>query len=130
MPSLSLASPGESDTRTGGVNVHAWVFRPPNFDPRRKYPALLEIHGGPHTQVGHGFYHEKQWMAARGYIVVSGNPRGSVGYGLRFANCIHADWGNKIPTAGIEAHSGSSRQTAITVISSATSQKYRKFAGP
>lgn len=81
--------------RSGNVSVHGWVIKPPGFNPRRRYPAILQIHGGPHTQYGHGFFHELQCMAGRGYIVVYANPRGSTGYGLRFCNAIHADWGNR-----------------------------------
>jgi dipeptidyl aminopeptidase/acylaminoacyl peptidase len=95
LDAVGLPAPEEIIVKGGGASVHAWVFRPPNFDAAKKYPAILEIHGGPHTQVGHCFFHEKNWLAAQGYIVISGNPRGSAGYGLTHMNCIHADWGNR-----------------------------------
>jgi dipeptidyl aminopeptidase/acylaminoacyl peptidase len=75
------------------VTLEGWVLKPPGFNPKRKYPAILQIHGGPAGQYGFSFFHEMQWMAARGYVVVFANPRGSAGYGLKFMNCTHADWG-------------------------------------
>jgi dipeptidyl aminopeptidase/acylaminoacyl peptidase len=61
---------------------------PPDFDPKKKYPLILNIHGGPHAAYGHSFFHEMQWMAARGYVVAYPNPRGSTSYGEKFANVI------------------------------------------
>lgn len=81
--------------RSGNVTVHGWVIKPPGFNPRRRYPTILQIHGGPHAQYGHCFFHEKQCMVGRGYVVVYVNPRGSTGYGLKHSNAIHADWGNR-----------------------------------
>ncbi len=91
---IHVGEPEEFWVQSGDAKIHAWVLKPPGFDPRRKYPAILEIHGGPHTQYGYSFFHEMQWLAARGYVVVFSNPRGSIGYGLKHSNCIHADWGN------------------------------------
>lgn len=91
---VAVAEPERIVVKSGAAQVEAWVLKPPDFNPRRKYPAILQIHGGPHAQYGYMFYHELQWMAARGYVVAYGNPRGSAGYGLKFMNCIHADWGN------------------------------------
>ncbi|MEA2206868.1 MAG: hypothetical protein QOE77_3644 [Blastocatellia bacterium] len=68
--------------------VHAWIQKPPNFDPAKKYPLILNIHGGPHTAYGFVFDHEFQWMAARGYVVLYPNPRGSTSYGQEFGNII------------------------------------------
>lgn len=92
---LQIVQPEPLAVRSGNVTVHGWVMKPPGFSRRRRYPAILQIHGGPHTQYGHGFFHEMQCMAARGYVVVFANPRGSTGYGLKFMNAIHADWGNR-----------------------------------
>jgi dipeptidyl aminopeptidase/acylaminoacyl peptidase len=92
---LDLPTPQEIIVRNGATRIQAWVYKPPGFNARKKYPAVLEIHGGPHTQVGHAFFHEKLLFAAQGYILVSANPRGSVGYGLNHCKVIHADWGNK-----------------------------------
>lgn len=71
-----------------GRRIQAWVQRPPDFDPSRKYPLILNIHGGPHAAYGFVFDHEFQWMAAKGYIVLYPNPRGSTTYGQEFGNII------------------------------------------
>jgi dipeptidyl aminopeptidase/acylaminoacyl peptidase len=80
---------------TEKTRVEAWILTPPGFNPRRKYPAILEIHGGPQTQYGYSFFHEMQLLAARGFVVMYSNPRGSHGYGRAFAEAIKADWGNR-----------------------------------
>ena len=77
-----------------GTKIHTWVMKPPGFKPGRKYPAVLEIHGGPHTQYGETFFHEMQVFAAAGYVVVFSNPRGSKGYGEYHCKAIKGDWGN------------------------------------
>ncbi len=77
-----------------GTPVQAWIMRPPDFKPGRKYPAILQIHGGPRAQYGVSFFHEFQLLAARGYVVFFSNPRGSQGYGEAFAGAIVGDWGN------------------------------------
>ena len=71
-----------------GKHIEAWVQKPPNFDPHKKYPLILNIHGGPHVAYGHVFDHEFQWMAAKGYVVLYPNPRGSTTYGQEFGNII------------------------------------------
>lgn len=71
-----------------GQRVQYWIQRPPGFDPARKYPAILYIHGGPHAMYGQGFFHEFQTLANAGYVVIYGNPRGSTGYGGEFGNVI------------------------------------------
>ncbi|HYC91961.1 MAG TPA: S9 family peptidase [Thermoanaerobaculia bacterium] len=71
-----------------GKRIQAWVQRPPDFDPSKKYPLILNIHGGPHSAWGFIFTHEFQWMAARGYVVLYPNPRGSSTYGQEFGNVI------------------------------------------
>ncbi len=71
-----------------GKKIEGWVQRPPDFDPKKKYPLILDIHGGPHTAYGYVFDHEFQWMAAKGYVVLYPNPRGSTSYGEEFANVI------------------------------------------
>jgi len=76
----------------GGHQIHAWVAKPADFDPSKKYPLLLEIHGGPHTAYGPQFSAEIQGYAAAGYVVVYGNPRGSTSYGEAFANEIHHNY--------------------------------------
>jgi dipeptidyl aminopeptidase/acylaminoacyl peptidase len=71
-----------------GKRIQAWVQKPPGFDPTKKYPLILDIHGGPHTAYGYIFEHEFQWMAAKGYVVLYPNPRGSTSYGQAFGNVI------------------------------------------
>lgn len=71
-----------------GKKVQTWVQKPPDFDPKKKYPLILNIHGGPHAAYGYIFDHEFQWMAAKGYVVVYPNPRGSTSYGQEFGNII------------------------------------------
>jgi dipeptidyl aminopeptidase/acylaminoacyl peptidase len=71
-----------------GKRIQAWVQRPPDFQAGKKYPLILNIHGGPHAAYGYTFDHEFQWMAAKGYIVLYPNPRGSTTYGQDFGNII------------------------------------------
>jgi len=86
---LSLTAPEEITYRSfDGRTIQAWVQKPPDFDPARKYPLILNIHGGPHAAYGYTFDHEFQWMAARGYVVLYPNPRGSSAYGQEFGNVI------------------------------------------
>ena len=71
-----------------GRRMQGWILKPPDFDPRKKYPLVLQIHGGPHSAYGNTFTHEFQWMAAKGYVVLYTNPRGSSNYGQEFGNII------------------------------------------
>lgn len=73
-------------SRAGGVAIEAWLQYPPNFDPAKKYPLILDIHGGPNTDYAPQFSISHQAYAARGYLVLFANPRGSIGYGEQFAN--------------------------------------------
>ena len=75
-------------TSFDGKKIQSWVQRPPDYDAAKKYPLILNIHGGPHAAYGYTFDHEFQWMAAKGYIVLYPNPRGSTSYGQDFANII------------------------------------------
>ncbi len=75
-------------TSFDGRKIQAWVQKPPDFDGAKKYPLILNIHGGPHAAYGYTFDHEFQWMAARGYVVLYPNPRGSTTYGQEFGNII------------------------------------------
>jgi dipeptidyl aminopeptidase/acylaminoacyl peptidase len=71
-----------------GRKIQGWILKPPSFDASQKYPLVLQIHGGPHSAYGNTFTHEFQWMAARGYVVLYTNPRGSSNYGQEFGNII------------------------------------------
>jgi dipeptidyl aminopeptidase/acylaminoacyl peptidase len=86
---LNLTEPEEIHYKTfDGKNIEAWVQKPPDFNPAKKYPLILDIHGGPHAAYGYIFEHEFQWMAAKGYVVLYPNPRGSTTYGQDFGNVI------------------------------------------
>ncbi|HQV36632.1 MAG TPA: S9 family peptidase, partial [Flavobacterium sp.] len=74
--------------------MQGWIVTPPNFDPTKKYPLILEIHGGPFAMYGPSFTYEIQAYAAAGYVVLYCNPRGSTGYGQEFGNSIHHDYPN------------------------------------
>jgi dipeptidyl aminopeptidase/acylaminoacyl peptidase len=72
-----------------GRTIQGWILRPPGFDPSKKYPLILDIHGGPHAMYGVEFNHQFQTYAGRGFVVLYTNPRGSTGYGEEFGNIIH-----------------------------------------
>jgi len=76
-------------TSTSGTRVQGWVVKPPNFDVSKKYPMIMEIHGGPHGMYNVGFSYMYQNFAANGYVVLYTNPRGSTGYGTDFGNAIN-----------------------------------------
>jgi dipeptidyl aminopeptidase/acylaminoacyl peptidase len=84
-----------SVTSTDGEAVHGWLLKPPGFSERKKWPLVLEVHGGPETMYASTFMHEFQVLAGRGFAVLYTNPRGSKGYGEAFAARIFADWGNQ-----------------------------------
>jgi len=86
---LNLTEPEEISYKSfDGKTIQAWVQKPPDFNPAKKYPLILNIHGGPHAAYGYIFEHEFQWMAAKGYVVLFPNPRGSTTYGQDFGNVI------------------------------------------
>ncbi len=86
---LNLSQPVSTFYKSfDGRMIQAWVQWPADFTPGKKYPMILDIHGGPHTAYGYTFDHEFQWMAAKGYIVLYPNPRGSTSYGQDFGNVI------------------------------------------
>lgn len=94
---LDLAVPQEKwVTASDGARVHYWVMRPPALARAgTKTPAVIEVHGGPHAQYGWAFFLEFQLLAAAGYTVFYGNPRGSKGYGREFCSAIKGTWGDK-----------------------------------
>jgi len=69
--------------------IEGWIIRPPDFDPSKEYPLILQIHGGPFSNYGDRFDLNAQIWAARGYVILYTNPRGSTSYGEEFANLIH-----------------------------------------
>jgi dipeptidyl aminopeptidase/acylaminoacyl peptidase len=78
-----------------GTWIEGLLVKPPDHVPGRRYPAILRLHGGPVYQFSHEFMPDWQAYAARGYVVIAPNPRGSSGRGFDFARAIYADWGNK-----------------------------------
>ncbi len=93
---IDLSEPEEFTLdSTEGSKLHGWVMKPTGYNEPKKYPALLEIHGGPHAQYGWAFFHEFQLLAAAGYVVVYTNPRGSKGYGEAHCAAIRGNWGTK-----------------------------------
>lgn len=92
-------------TNSKGLKVEYWVMKPTNFDSAKKYPLVLQIHGGPSAMWGPGeasMWHEYQFFASQGYGVVYANPRGSGGYGQDFLRANYQDWG-KGPTEDVLA---------------------------
>lgn len=91
---LSLSEPEEFTVKSpDGADIQGWIMKPIGFEPGRKYPMILQIHGGPHAMYSNAMMHEFQLMAARGYVVVYTNPRGSSGYGEDFTTYTHMAWG-------------------------------------
>lgn len=82
-------------TRPDGTPIQGWLMLPPNYEPGKRYPLAVEIHGGPHLMWGNTFWHEFQCLAGAGYAVWFCNPRGSDGYGLAFRDAIHRQWGEE-----------------------------------
>jgi dipeptidyl aminopeptidase/acylaminoacyl peptidase len=80
----------------GPAEIDAWIMKPKDFDPKKKYPVLLNVHGGPHTQYGETFFDEAQMQAAAGFVVLMSNPRGSSGREQAWGQAI---LGRKHPVA-------------------------------
>ncbi|HUD70994.1 MAG TPA: S9 family peptidase [Dongiaceae bacterium] len=92
----ALATTGTISYKSNdGTEIHGFLVKPADYKAGRKYPVLLDIHGGPVSQYQHEFTFDWQVFAANGYVVVGPNPRGSSGRGEAFAKAIYADWGNK-----------------------------------
>ena len=84
----------------GTVEIDAWVMRPVDFDPSVRYPVVLNVHGGPHTQYGETFFDEAQFQAAAGFVVVMCNPRGSSGREQSWGQAIMGPKHPKAPGTG------------------------------
>ncbi|TPG14506.1 S9 family peptidase [Sphingomonas oligophenolica] len=89
---LAAVKPLAVTSSAGGLPIDAWMVTPPGYDPARKYPLILEIHGGPFASYGPVWSTDDQLYAAAGYVVVYANPRGSTSYGEDFANRIHHNY--------------------------------------
>ena len=90
---VALSAPQRIACERDGCAVDAWVVRPHGFEPGKRYPLLLNIHGGPHMMYGHDFFDEFQVYSGAGYAVLYANPRGSQGYGEAFTRAVIGDWG-------------------------------------
>jgi dipeptidyl aminopeptidase/acylaminoacyl peptidase len=88
-----VASLEKFSMQRDGFEIETRVWLPADFDPSKKYPLLLDVHGGPHSAFFDSFYPIHQVAAGAGYVVVAPNPRGSCTYGLDFATAVHSDWG-------------------------------------
>lgn len=94
LSTLTISDPKSFWTESkDGTRIQGWLLFPPGYDRAKKCPIVLQIHGGPHTAYGDTYFHEFQVMAAKGYIVLYTNPRGSQGYGQAFSDAITNDWG-------------------------------------
>lgn len=82
-------------TSVDGFKIQGWVVKPADFDPRKKYPLMLEIHGGPHGMYNVGFSFARQDHVSNGYVLLYTNPRGSSGYGSAFGNAIKNQYPGK-----------------------------------
>lgn len=75
-----------------GETLEGWLIKPIDFEPGKRYPLVMQIHGGPHATYGNAFFHEFQMLAGLGIGVFYTNPRGSLGYGEDFARAVVGDW--------------------------------------
>ena len=80
----------------GGAKVQVFIVKPHDFDPNKKYPLILNVHGGPQSQWSDGFRGDWQVYPGSGYVVAFSNPRGSTGRGQEFTSAISGDWGGKV----------------------------------
>ncbi len=84
----------------GSAEIDAWIMRPTGFDPGGRYPVLLNVHGGPHTQYGETFFDEAQMQAAAGFVVLMSNPRGGSGREERWGQAIIGPTHPRAPGTG------------------------------
>jgi dipeptidyl aminopeptidase/acylaminoacyl peptidase len=82
-------------TSKDGTPIEGFVTKPPGFDPAKKYPAILWMHGGPNEQETGEFYFRPQFLASRGYVIIHVSFRGSSGFGKQFQQSIFGDWGKR-----------------------------------
>lgn len=90
---VALSRPERFRFERAGMTVDAWIMKPFGFEAGKRYPLLLNVHGGPHAQYGYPFLDEFQVQAGAGYAVCYTNPRGSQGYGEAFTRAVVGDWG-------------------------------------
>jgi dipeptidyl aminopeptidase/acylaminoacyl peptidase len=91
-----LAEPERMEFKAAdGLTIEGWLLKPPGFDPGRRWPLVMELHGGPHGEYSWAFFHEFQVLTGAGFLVFYVNPRGSCGYGEDFQKACVQDWGGK-----------------------------------
>ena len=83
------------EIQRGKFSIEAWLLKPADFDPDKKYPVILDIHGGPNGHYGYQFNPMQQNLSSNGFLVVSSNPRGSSSYGREFTMQVALDWGGE-----------------------------------
>ncbi|MEN9643979.1 MAG: hypothetical protein RL238_648, partial [Actinomycetota bacterium] len=87
-------------TTDGTAEIDAWIMRPAGFDPTKRYPVILNVHGGPHTQYGETFFDEAQFQAAAGFVVLMSNPRGGSGREQAWGQAILGPTHHTAPGSG------------------------------
>lgn len=92
MNSVTCNVPEEYHIPSDNAVIQSWLLKPPGFNSKKKYPLLLQIHGGPRAQYGYTWFHEMHVFAAAGFVVLYTNPQGSQGYGHTFADAITGQW--------------------------------------
>jgi dipeptidyl aminopeptidase/acylaminoacyl peptidase len=90
-----LAAAERFHVARGDFEIEAWLLKPPDIDESRRYPVILDVHGGPNSFYGPWSLPLMQCLATHGFLVVYANPRGSTSYGRRFAQQVHGDWGGE-----------------------------------
>ena len=94
MREVPLSTPEAIVYQTTMGDVHGWIMKPAAYEEGKKYPLIVEVHGGPHTMYANTFFHEMQLLAAQGYGVLYVNPRGSHGYSQEFVDGVRGDYGS------------------------------------
>jgi dipeptidyl aminopeptidase/acylaminoacyl peptidase len=97
-PVLATTPPAQwerLDVQRGEFTIEAWLLKPHDFDPAKRYPVVLDIHGGPHGFYGYSMAPLQQCLATHGFLVVYANPRGSGSYGRHFTQQVSGDWGGE-----------------------------------
>jgi dipeptidyl aminopeptidase/acylaminoacyl peptidase len=90
---VALSRPERFRFERAGMTLDGWIMKPFGFEAGKRYPLLVNVHGGPHAQYGYPFLDEFQVQAGAGYAVLYTNPRGSQGYGEAFTRAVVGDWG-------------------------------------
>ncbi|HKG24760.1 MAG TPA: S9 family peptidase, partial [Thermomicrobiales bacterium] len=92
---ISPAAGERFEIRRGDFAIEAWLLKPTGFDPAKRYPLVLDVHGGPNGWYGPDFDYVQQMLTSNGFLVVFANPRGSASYGRTFTQQVIGDWGGE-----------------------------------